>query len=98
VNAKQPQHPGGKGQHSILMRYAGMGLELAGSIVGLTLAGLWIDHAFDTKPIWLLIGVGVGTVGGLYNLIRAAIRMTSETSHGKPTDQKCKDNDRHDGP
>lgn len=65
-------------QRSVLFRYAGLGVELAAAIVGLTLAGLWIDHKFDSGPTGVLVGAGLGIVGGLYNLIKAAMRLNAE--------------------
>ena len=55
-----------------------MGLELAASIVGLTLVGYWIDRSFHTGQTWLIIGACLGIVGGMYNLIRQAIRLARE--------------------
>lgn len=52
------------------IRYSGIGLELAGATAGLALLGYWIDGRFGTSPWGLLVGVTVGIVGGLFNLIR----------------------------
>jgi F0F1-type ATP synthase assembly protein I len=59
------------------MRYAGMGFELAASIIGLTLAGIWVDYRFHTGPTGVLVGASLGVVGGLYNFIRAALRLSA---------------------
>jgi F0F1-type ATP synthase assembly protein I len=71
------------------MRYAGLGLELAASIVGLTLAGLWVDYRFSTGPKGVLVGASLGVVGGLYNFIRAALRLsaTEVPPHLRRTDE-----------
>jgi F0F1-type ATP synthase assembly protein I len=72
------------------MRYAGLGFELAASIVGLTLLGLWIDYRYSTSPKGVLIGVGLGVVGGLYNFIRAALRLSTKEippQHPRSTDE-----------
>ncbi len=60
------------------LRYASLGLELAAAIVGLTLVGLWFDHHFGTGPVGVLVGAGLGVVGGLYNFIRAALKMNQD--------------------
>ena len=52
------------------IRYSGIGLELAGATAGLALIGYWIDGRFGISPWGLLVGVTVGIVGGLFNLIR----------------------------
>jgi len=64
-------------ERSRLMRYAGMGLELAASIIGLTLLGLWVDYRFHTRPTGVLVGAGLGVVGGLYNFLRTALRLSA---------------------
>lgn len=59
------------------VRYSGVGLELAGATAGLALLGYWIDRRFGTAPWGFVVGVIIGIVGGLYNLVResfAAIR------------------------
>ncbi len=73
----QQDDSNGDRQRSRLMSYAGLGLELAASIIGLMLLGLWIDYRYSTGPKGVLIGVGIGVVGGLYNFIRAALRLSS---------------------
>jgi F0F1-type ATP synthase assembly protein I len=60
------------------MRFASMGFELAAAIIGLTLVGLWVDYHFHTLPVGVLVGAGLGIVGGLYNFIRAAQKMSRD--------------------
>jgi len=67
------------------MRYAGMGIELAASIVGLTLVGYWVDHHFGTDRVGLTVGAVLGIVGGMYNFIRQALDMSSATGN-RPND------------
>lgn len=69
-------------------RYSSLGIELAAAIVGFALVGYWIDRHFQTQPWGLLICVLLGIVGGLYNLIRAALKASKEfsaPSNGKHT-------------
>jgi F0F1-type ATP synthase assembly protein I len=60
------------------VRYSGIGLELAGATAGLALLGYWIDSKFGTSPWGILIGVAIGIVGGLYNLIRESLTAVRE--------------------
>lgn len=55
-------------------RYAGAGVELAAAVGALCLAGYWVDRKFGTDPWGMLVGAVTGIVGGLYNLIRPALR------------------------
>lgn len=57
------------------MRLAGLGVELAGAVIGACLLGYWIDRQFDTSPWGLIICSLIGVVGGLYNLIRQAVHQ-----------------------
>jgi F0F1-type ATP synthase assembly protein I len=68
-----------------------MGMELAGAIIGFTLAGLWVDYHFQSRPVGILVGAGLGTIGGLYNLIREALAMSQDQDRPSP-----REDDDHD--
>ncbi len=90
-NSQDPQEGGGRLRS---VRYAGMGLELAGAIIGLTLAGYWVDLKFDTRPIGLTVGAVVGIVGGMYNFIRQAIALSAEQSDSQSRHDSDRNHDR----
>ncbi len=71
------------------LRLAGLGMELAGAVIGGSLLGYWLDRRLGTGPRWLVICASIGVVGGLYNLIRQAMQETSGT--------RRKDAGPHDG-
>lgn len=75
VEPETPTERLARQQRNLLLSFAGMGLELAGGIVGFVLLGYLIDWKFGTSPVWLVIGATVGCIGGLYNTIRRAIEM-----------------------
>lgn len=82
--------PGGPGQPSPgWTRYAGMGVELGGAIIGFTLVGLWIDHRFGTQPKGVMIGAVLGIVGGMYNFLRQAVLLTKEQQPKKRDDENA---------
>ena len=60
------------------VRYSGVGLELAGAIAGLALVGYWVDGRFGTGPWGIVVGVFIGLVGGLYNLVRESLAAVRE--------------------
>ena len=60
------------------VRYSGAGLELAGATAGLALVGYWVDSKYGTSPWGILIGVAIGIVGGLYNLVRESLAAIRE--------------------
>ncbi len=60
------------------VRHSGVGLELAGALAGFALVGYWIDRWYETEPWGLVIGVILGMVGGLYNLVRQSLQAVRE--------------------
>ena len=65
------------GSRSSKYRLAGMGMELAGAIIGGCLIGWYIDEQFETR-YGLLIGALIGIVGGMYNLLRQAVKTIKD--------------------
>ena len=63
------------------VKYSGAGLELAGATAGLALVGYWIDGKFGTAPWGILVGVLIGLVGGLYNLIKQSLAAMREAGN-----------------
>jgi len=57
-----------------LRRMVGAGVELAATVVAAGLLGFWIDKKFETTPIWLIVGIVLGVVGGMYNMIRQTVQ------------------------
>ena len=60
------------------VRYSGVGLALAGAIAGLSLIGSWVDGRFGTGPWGIVVGVFIGLVGGLYNLVKESLAAVRE--------------------
>ena len=58
--------------------HVGVGLEVAGAAAGCALLGYWIDGRFGTSPWGMVVGVVVGLVGGLYNLVRESLQAVRE--------------------
>lgn len=62
----------------VQLRYASLGLEFGAGIAGFVLVGYWIDGGYDTAPVGLITGAVLGSVGGLYVLIRRSIDIQKE--------------------
>lgn len=77
VSESQPDRPPSAARPSP-WRYASLGTELGAAIIGLTLAGVWADYQLGWTPVGTLVGAGLGVVGGLYNFVRAVLRMNDE--------------------
>ncbi len=65
---------------------AGMGLDLSAAVAGFTLLGWWADSHWQTSPRYTLVGVILGLIGGMYNLIRRALAATrsNDSDHDGP--------------
>lgn len=57
------------------MAMMGAGLEFGGVVALMCLLGWWLDTKWDTSPIFILIGLFIGTVGGIYKLWRLGKRF-----------------------
>ena len=60
------------------VQYTGVGLEFAGAVAGFAIVGYWVDSHYGTKPWGILVGVILGLVGGLYNLVKESLQATRE--------------------
>jgi len=70
--------PGNDKRFPSWIQHAGIGLEMAGAVAGFALVGYWIDRHFGSKPWGLVIGVALGLVGGLYNMVKESLLATRE--------------------
>jgi hypothetical protein len=56
------------------MRYAGLGIQLAVTLVVFVLVGQWLDHKLGTGGIITVILAFLGFGGTMYSLIRTLNR------------------------
>jgi len=52
------------------MKYAGVGLQFAASILLFLYAGQWLDRRLGTSPLFVVVGVFVGGGGAFYSMYR----------------------------
>lgn len=88
------QHKPGR-PSSAWMGLAGLGLEFAAAVGGLAALGWWIDRKFDTEPAALLICVGLGLLGGTYNLIRQSLAAARRADRERKERTREGDQDHH---
>jgi F0F1-type ATP synthase assembly protein I len=53
------------------MRYAGLGVQLAVTLVAFVLAGQWLDRKLGTGGILTIVAAFLGFGGTMYSLIRS---------------------------
>ena len=54
----------------LALRLSGLGFYIAVCIVGGIALGVWVDSVFDTRVIFLLVGLIVGSVAAFYGTYR----------------------------
>ncbi len=55
------------------LRFAGVGVQFALTILILTLAGIWLDERFDTSPLFTVVFLLLGFVGATWSLVRTVL-------------------------
>ena len=59
-------------------RYVGIGLEMAVGVALGYFAGAWFDKRYGWNGNGVLVGVMLGLAGGMYLLIKDAIRINKD--------------------
>ena len=74
---------------ALALRITGIGWYITTSIVGGTLAGVWIDARLGTKPLFMLIGLLLGMVVAFYGTYKALQPLLNQPERpSKPPNQK----------
>ena len=79
--------PGKQIQRGDTARAYSLGFELVCAVAGFVLVGIWIDRHYSSGPWGTLICLCLGLIGGFYNLIRGAARMSGGPGPGAPGPQ-----------
>lgn len=76
------QDPAGRDSGAGAMRsaqpYIDAAWQLAGSMVVLTLGGVWLDRKFGTSPLWVLVGALLGIGVGMYSFLRRVMHLAEQ--------------------
>lgn len=72
------------------MGLAGLGMELAASVIGLTLLGLWLDRRWESAPWALVVCATIGFIGGMYNFIRSA-QKAARRAERRAREERCRE-------
>lgn len=51
-------------------RYAGLGVQFAGTLLVLGALGYWVDHKLGSSPWLMILGIFLGAAGGFVSLVR----------------------------
>lgn len=55
--------------------YLTLGIQLAAGIVIFFLIGWWLDARYATSPTFKLIGLVVGSIGGMIKFLKSAVEL-----------------------
>lgn len=69
---------------------AGLGIEWAASVFGLTFLGIWIDRRWQTEPWGVVICASIGFVGGTVNFIRSVLRAARDVERRAAEDRRAR--------
>jgi F0F1-type ATP synthase assembly protein I len=64
------------------LRFAGVGVQYALTILLLTLAGIWLDNKFETSPLFLVILLVVAFVGATWSLVQQVLAPDKKRDPG----------------
>lgn len=79
-DSKEPHGPLPEGY----ARYAGLGVQFAGTMAVLGALGYWADTRFGTAPWLMIVGIFLGAVGGFVSLVKQVPGPGSRPSRPKP--------------
>jgi F0F1-type ATP synthase assembly protein I len=65
------------------MSYGHLGLTYAASLVFYGFGGWWLDGKLGTQPLFLLVGVALGAVGGFLWIYREVVRAETKAREKK---------------
>ena len=65
------------------LRFAGVGVQYALTILVLTFAGIWLDNKFETAPLFLVICLFTAFIGATWSLVHSVLAPDQ-----KPKDDK----------
>lgn len=74
----QPQQQRFDGENGNWGRYVGIGLEIAVGVALGYAVGAFVDSRFGWTPWGVVVGTMLGLAGGLYLLIKEALRMNRQ--------------------
>ncbi len=52
------------------IKYASLGIEFSSMILGLAFIGYYIDKKLNSSPLFLIAGIFLGFISGIYRLYR----------------------------
>lgn len=80
-------HPAARDAQSDMAQYAGMGLQFAATICLLAFVGYKLDEALGSLPIFLIVGVFLGFLGGMLSMVKRVASLGGTDHREQSTDE-----------
>ena len=74
----------------LALRLSGLGFYIAICIVGGIALGVWLDRMLDTRVIFLLVGLVVGSAAAFYGTYRMVLPLFGDIDHRDETQNRRK--------
>jgi F0F1-type ATP synthase assembly protein I len=58
--------------------YLTLGFQLAAAVIAFFLLGWWLDTRYGTSPTFKLIGLLLGSIGGMIKFFKSVSKLTKE--------------------
>jgi len=68
--------------YRIASPYLSLGIQFVVIILICLFAGKWADDYFETSPLFILVGAGVGIVAGFYHFFKAVLGWGKKSRDG----------------
>jgi len=69
-------------QQSDFVRYAGLGLQFAGTFLVFGAIGYWLDGRLGTRPWLMIVGIALGASGAFWSMVRKVPPARGSSRHG----------------
>ncbi|MEX0601731.1 MAG: AtpZ/AtpI family protein [Bacteroidota bacterium] len=82
-NNRQRNEPSVGGALREYAPYLALGFQLAAAVVVFFLLGVWLDSTYETTPLFRLLGLLFGTIGGFVKFFRTIAALERRKNAGK---------------
>ena len=72
----------------LALRLSGLGFFIATCIVGGIALGVWLDRIFETRVVFLLVGLVVGCAAAFYGTYRMVVPLFGDIDHSEKTSKE----------
>ncbi len=69
--------------NSAWMHYSALGFQMVAVLLLPIFGGLWLDSTYDTSPLGILVGSGLGVAGSMTTVIMSVLRQEKREEAAK---------------